>query len=109
MGEPLILIHVPRATPRREGRSAMPLWSREVRIALLVTLCGLLVLPARAQEWPAREVHVICGFPAGTGIDQLVRHFAERLASSAGKPFVVDNKPGALTTIAGEYVKNARP
>ena len=67
------------------------------------------LLPAQAQDYPAREVHVICGYTAGSGADILVRFFSDQLAKRAGKPFIVENKAGALTTIAGEYVRNAKP
>jgi tripartite-type tricarboxylate transporter receptor subunit TctC len=67
------------------------------------------ILPVHAQDYPAREVHVICGYSPGSGADILVRFFSEKLAQVSGKPFVVENKAGALTTIAAEYVKGAKP
>jgi tripartite-type tricarboxylate transporter receptor subunit TctC len=65
--------------------------------------------PLRAEDYPAREVHVICGFAPGTGADTLVRFFAEKLRVLAGKPMLVENKPGAGTVIAAEYVARAKP
>ena len=67
-------------------------------------------LPAFAQGvYPEREIHVICGYAPGTGADIVVRAFAERLRRLTGKPMVVENKPGAGTTIAAEYVVRAKP
>ena len=67
--------------------------------------------PVAAQEaYPSRDIRVICGYAAGTGADVIVRYFAEKLRPMVGgKPIVVENKPGALTQIAAEGVKNARP
>src|ERR1700730_17766018 len=65
--------------------------------------------PACAEDYPTREVHVICAYAPGTGADTLVRFFAEKLRKLAGKPMLVENKPGAGTSIAAEYVARARP
>src|SRR4051812_21436163 len=64
---------------------------------------------AFAEDYPAREVHVICGYAPGTGADLVVRYFAERLRIHAGKPMIVENKPGAGTSIACQYVARAKP
>src|SRR5438034_8791221 len=67
-------------------------------------------LPAFAQDaWPAREIHVICGYQPGTGADIVVRFFAERLRPFTKQPMLVENKQGAGTTIASEYVARAKP
>jgi tripartite-type tricarboxylate transporter receptor subunit TctC len=65
--------------------------------------------PACAEDYPTREVHVICAYAPGTGADTLVRFFAEKLRKLAGKPMLVENKPGAGTSIAAEYVARAKP
>ncbi len=67
-------------------------------------------LSAVAQEaWPAKEIHVICGYAPGTGADILVRYFAEKLRKYTNKPMLVENKPGAGTSIASEYTVRAKP
>jgi tripartite-type tricarboxylate transporter receptor subunit TctC len=67
-------------------------------------------LPAFAQDaWPVKEIHVICGYAPGTGADILVRYFAEKLRKYTNKPMLVENKPGAGTSIASEYVARAKP
>jgi tripartite-type tricarboxylate transporter receptor subunit TctC len=67
--------------------------------------------PLAAQEaYPAREIKIVCGYAAGTGADVIVRIFADKLRQfTDGRPVIVENKPGALTQIAAEVVKNARP
>jgi tripartite-type tricarboxylate transporter receptor subunit TctC len=81
--------------------------SRFALAAALVALPGA----AQAQGFvPEREIRVICGYAAGTGADVIVRYFAEKIRPfTGGKPVVVENKAGALTQIAAEGVKNARP
>lgn len=56
-----------------------------------------------------REIRVICGYAPGTGADILVRYFSEKLRKFTNRPMVVENKPGAGTTIAAEYVARAKP
>jgi tripartite-type tricarboxylate transporter receptor subunit TctC len=64
---------------------------------------------ARAEDYPTREIHVICAFPAGSGADVLVRYFGEKLRVLAGKPVIVENKVGAAGNIAAEYTARAKP
>src|SRR5688572_24315539 len=65
-------------------------------------------LGARAQtiKKPAR---IIVGFPAGGGTDIATRILAERLRGSYASTIVVENRPGAGSRLAAEYVKNAEP
>ena len=70
---------------------------------------ALLAAPATAQDYPTHEIHVLSGFAAGSSGDYFARLIAERLRPLANKPVLVDNKPGALTAIAAETLKMARP
>jgi tripartite-type tricarboxylate transporter receptor subunit TctC len=69
----------------------------------------LRVLPARAQSYPSRPVHVIVGFPAGNSPDMITRLISQFLSERLGQPFVVENRPGAGSTIATEAALNAAP
>ncbi|MEA2983595.1 MAG: hypothetical protein QOF09_5418 [Alphaproteobacteria bacterium] len=61
--------------------------------------------PAAAQEWPAaRPIHMMVGFGAGGGTDVATRIVAEPLGEVLGQRLVVENKPGAGGTIAGDIV-----
>jgi len=64
---------------------------------------------ALAQSWPARPVRVVVGYPAGITPDIVARLVAQRLSARLGQPFIVDNKPGAGTSIAAEEVVRAQP
>ena len=64
---------------------------------------------ASAQTYPSQDVHLICGYPAGSGADIIVRYYAEKLRAIAGRTVLVDNRTGALGNIATEYVARAKP
>jgi tripartite-type tricarboxylate transporter receptor subunit TctC len=65
--------------------------------------------PARAQDYPSQDIRFICGFPAGSGADVLVRYFAEKLRPLAGRTVIVENKVGAAGNIAAEFTARAKP
>lgn len=58
-------------------------------------------LPAFAQDWPTKPVHVLVGFGAGGGTDVATRILADGLSDVLGQQFIVENKPGAGGSIAG--------
>ena len=64
---------------------------------------------AQEQDYPAKPVRVIVGFSPGGGSDIMARLIAERLNEAWGRPFVVDNRPGAGGTIAMPIAANAAP
>ena len=59
---------------------------------------------ACAQDWPAKTVRVVVGYPAGGGHDFTARLIAQRLAEVLKQPFVVENRTGASGTIATEGI-----
>lgn len=65
-------------------------------------------LPAAAQDYPAREIHAICAYAAGSGADILVRYYSDRLSKLAGKPVIVENKVGAQGLVGTEFAARAR-
>ena len=75
----------------------------------LAAVLALAAAAARAQEYPAREIRSICNFGAGSGADIVVRYYSERLARVAGKPVVVENKPGAQGAVANDHVAKSKP
>jgi tripartite-type tricarboxylate transporter receptor subunit TctC len=79
------------------------------RLVLAVALLAASVLPAAAQQYPARPITIICGYAAGTGGDVLARYFGEKLRQLGGQPVLVENKAGAQTNVAAEYVARSKP
>jgi tripartite-type tricarboxylate transporter receptor subunit TctC len=59
---------------------------------------------AVAQDFPARPVRLIVPYPAGGATDVMARIIAQKLSSSLGQQFVVDNRPGAGAIVGTEIV-----
>ena len=76
-------------------------------LRVAVYLCLLSALPALAQTWPARPVHVIVPFAAGGSVDIVARLLGQRLGDELGQPFIVENKGGAGGTIGANQVAKA--
>src|SRR3954451_23883511 len=66
-------------------------------------------LSAQAQTYPNREIRVIVGLPAGSGGDVVARYYADKLSQLAGKPVIVENKPGMILSIGADAVAKAPP
>lgn len=73
------------------------------------SICSLWCGVAVAQQYPNQDIHLICGYPAGSGADVIVRYYAEKLRGITGRTILVENKVGALGNIATEYTARAKP
>ena len=62
---------------------------------------------ARAQSYPARPVHLVVGFAAGSTTDILARLMGQWLSQRLGQQFVVENRPGAGGNLGVEAVVRA--
>ena len=79
-------------------------------LVALLPAVGVGALPqARAADWPSRPIHLIVPFPAGSSSDIVARIVADALGKKLGQTFVVENRPGASSEIAAEYVAHATP
>src|ERR1700740_2780687 len=80
---------------------------------LTTAIGGLLTMqaasPALAQAWPSRPIRMIVPFVAGGSTDLTARVLAENLRPVLGQTVVIDNRPGAAGTIAGDTVAKAAP
>ncbi|HTP96698.1 MAG TPA: tripartite tricarboxylate transporter substrate binding protein [Burkholderiales bacterium] len=60
--------------------------------------------PAAAQKWPERTVRIVTPFAPGGGTDVFARILAQRLSEVLGQQFIVENRPGAGSTMGTEFV-----
>lgn len=74
---------------------------------LLVTWTLLSATTALAQTYPAKPVRIVVGAAAGGPIDLVARLTTQKLTELLEQAFVVENRPGAGGTIAGEHVARA--
>src|SRR5919204_5174876 len=80
----------------------------EMLRTLMLLICTA-ALPAGAQDYPAKPIHIIIGYAAGGGNDIIVRVMTPELGKGLGQPIIVENKPGAQGIIAAEVVARAAP
>jgi tripartite-type tricarboxylate transporter receptor subunit TctC len=79
-------------------------------IGLAAVACiAALALPAAAQDYPSRAVHIIVPFPAGGTADVMPRVVADWLSRKWGQPVVIENKTGAAGNIGAEAAYRAEP
>ena len=75
-------------------------------LTLAVTTVGA---NAQAQNYPDRPITIVVPLAPGSGLDAVVRLYADKLSQTFGKPVIVENKPGAALMLAAQYVANAAP
>jgi tripartite-type tricarboxylate transporter receptor subunit TctC len=80
-------------------------------IAAAVSVMVMLVAnaPADAQSYPTRTIRLLVPFPAGGPVDVMGRLIAQSLSSTLGQQVIVDNRPGAGSTLAGREAARAQP
>jgi tripartite-type tricarboxylate transporter receptor subunit TctC len=81
---------------------------RAERILVLIALCAA-ALAASAQGYPSKPIRIVVGFPPGGGNDIVARLVGAKMQEAWGQPVVIDNKPGANSIIAAEFVAKSAP
>ncbi len=83
-------------------------FARRATFCLLAGLTSTVALPVSAQDaYPNKAVRIVVGFSAGGTTDVVARVLSKELTEEFGQSFVVENKPGAGSNIAAEYVVRA--
>ena len=77
--------------------------------ATATALASSFDLPAFAQAWPSGPIRLVSPYGAGGASDILTRLLGQYLSGKLGQSIVVENKAGAGTRIANEYVSRAAP
>jgi tripartite-type tricarboxylate transporter receptor subunit TctC len=80
-----------------------------LHLAVGATALSALSDSALALDYPTRPVRLIVGFPAGYATDIVARLVAQSLSERIGQQVAVENRPGAATNIAVEYVVKSAP
>lgn len=83
---------------------------RAVRFISVIALTAVaLSLPAAAQQYPVKPVRIIVAAAAGGGTDFMARFVGQKLAESLGQQVIVDNRPGAGSTLGFEQGVRSAP
>jgi tripartite-type tricarboxylate transporter receptor subunit TctC len=77
------------------------------RLTGVVLGACLLSASALAQDFPSRPIRVIIGFGPGSGADLTARVVGARMSQTLGQQIVVENKTGAGSSLAAEFVARA--
>src|SRR3954466_12247387 len=78
-------------------------------VAAMLIALAMYSAPASAQSYPTRAVTIVVPFAAGGGSDLVARLVAQKLEEKLGKPFIIENRPGAGTTLAAMQAVRATP
>ncbi len=81
---------------------------RMTKIGVLLAAAAL-VAPAAAQTYPTRPVRLVVAVAPGGNLDMVGRAAAQALAEGLGRPVIVENRPGANSTIGADYVARSAP
>lgn len=80
--------------------------------SVLLLIC-MLAAPVHAQtdakDYPNRPIRLVVPYSAGGGTDTLARFLGRALEPKLGVPIIIENRPGAGTTIGATYVSKSAP
>ena len=81
--------------------------SLRLAVAVLTALCCSGIAQAQAPAWPAKPIRLVIGFAPGGAADFVARTLAEPLSRSLGQQVVVENRAGAGSSLAADFVAKA--
>ena len=82
---------------------------RLARQAASIAFSALFSVSAWAQAYPSQPIKLVIPFATGTGSEVALRLIAERLATALKQPIVIENRPGAGSTLGADAVAKAAP
>ena len=75
-----------------------------IKSALFAASLTVCAAQSNAQTYPNKPVRLVVGFAPAGAADYVARALAEPLSRALGQPVVVENRAGAGSSIAAEYV-----
>jgi len=78
-------------------------------IAAVLAATALTTSGAAAQAYPSKSIRMIVPYTPGSPVDVLARVVTQHLGARLGQTIVIDNRPGAGTTIGTKVAANAEP
>jgi tripartite-type tricarboxylate transporter receptor subunit TctC len=81
-------------------------------LALAFAVCGPVAAQTAAtatSAWPDHPIRLVVGFTPGGAADYVGRSVGDALGRALGQPIIIDNKPGAGSSLAADYVAKAAP
>jgi tripartite-type tricarboxylate transporter receptor subunit TctC len=100
-------------SPATRDRDNEPVREEAMRRFLYATAAAAMALAvcapeaAQAQDYPTKPVRIVVGFGAGSVADIVARVMAARMGQTLGQQFIVENRTGAGSNIAAEFVSRA--
>ena len=82
-------------------------YPRTLILACLACVQAFMVLPALAQDYPARPIRLIVPWPPGGGVDIAARAIGPKMSEYLGQPLVIDNRAGAAGLIGTQLAARA--
>lgn len=79
------------------------------KLFLICFLGGIFNSISFAQNYPSRTISIVMPYVAGGATDAGYRDLAKVMTQDLGQPVIIENKPGAGTLLAAQYVANAKP
>ncbi len=76
-------------------------------LALCLAVSG--IQPVRADDYPSKPIHLVVGYLAGGATDYAARVLADGLSAKLKQTVIVDNRPGAASAIAINFVAHSEP
>src|SRR5207302_3806805 len=88
---------------------SFPLMNRFASLIAMIAAASYGPALAQAQAWPQKPLRVLVGLAPGGNPDTLARMLAAKWGGAFGQQFVVENRPGAGSTIAADLTAKAAP
>lgn len=97
------------ATRGRTGRNRLRASVLAIGLSLAAGLAMTRPALAQAPDYPVKPIRFVVSSAAGGVVDIRARRFGQRLSELLKQPIIVDNRPGASTTIGAEFVARSAP